>query len=79
MRWKMCPKCGVKMSMEVSETDLQIFHCHVCKQSFIEFSSELLKYVEQKANENNKDINEFIDDLFKILDKMELDKNESKR
>jgi len=71
MRWRMCPKCGIKMSMEISETDLRIYHCNVCKQKFMELQGELLKYIEREASKNNMNVQQYMDDMFKVLDDME--------
>jgi len=76
MRWRMCPKDGVKMSMEISETGFHIYHCHICKQRYMEFQGELLKYIENMDKKDNKDIDEFMEDVFKVLDEMERKINE---
>lgn len=67
MRWRMCPKCGTKMTHEVSEIDLDMFRCNYCKASYMDIRGELLKYVESKAKEKNMEADEFLID---ILDKM---------
>ena len=57
--------------MEISETDLKIYRCHICKQVYMEIGGELLKYVERRAEEENKPLDKFMDDLFEVLEKME--------
>ena len=63
MRWKMCPKCGTKMTHDAREKDLDIYTCHICKLSFFEFKGKLLKHIEEKAESVDKKLDQFLIDI----------------
>lgn len=68
MRWRMCPKCGVKMFHGVESEDVDIYTCPVCKDSQLVITGELLEDVEKLAEKTNRTAEEALLDMIKKLE-----------
>lgn len=67
MKWRMCPKCGVKLILESVEIDVLVYVCPVCKYGQMILRGETLKRVEKAANEINKTIEELIIEALDVI------------
>ena len=64
-RWKMCPKCGVKMQVVEEEPELTIHMCPISKDWYMTFSGRLLKLLEEQSTLQGKTISELIHDAIR--------------
>jgi len=64
-RWEMCPRCGVKMLLDVDEDEVEIYVCPCCKDGYMTLSGGLLEEVKKLSETQNKSIEELIIDTFK--------------
>ena len=59
-KWRMCPRCGVKMQHTVDEDEVDIFKCPICKDGELTISGELLKKVEKIAGIKGESVNDIL-------------------
>lgn len=60
MRWMMCPKCGVKMSLIQEDKEILIHMCPIHKDWYMTFYGGLLKRLEEISRQTGKSIQELI-------------------
>lgn len=64
-RWKMCPRCGIKMGIIEKGPELTIHMCPISKDWYMTFSGELLKKLEKISVLTDKSISDLIHDACK--------------
>lgn len=70
IRWRMCPKCGVKMLREVDEKELEIYVCPICKSGQLTLAGKLLRDVQRVADNTKKNVEDLIIDAIKEYGKL---------
>lgn len=70
-RWKMCPKCGIKMQLSIDGENVVIYMCPICKDGHMTISGELLKEVEKVAEATKRDVDEVLLSAVKDMEKYE--------
>jgi len=67
MRWRMCPRCGIKMQHTVDEEEVDIFICPVCKDGDLIISGDLFEQVQKIADTKNQTANEVLLEALKEI------------